>query len=58
MKISAPTYITMKYFVTHLNRTPISLELISFAVDSITVPNNPPLLPPFPVIASADLRIK
>lgn len=36
----------------------MSLELINFAVDSITCPKSPPLLPPLPVIASADLRIK
>jgi len=47
-----------KLFITYLNRTPISFEFISFAVDSITVPKSPPLLPPLPIIASADLRIK
>lgn len=43
---------------TYLNRTPISEELISFAVDSITPPNRPPpLRPGLPPIISADLRI-
>lgn len=44
--------------ITYLNRTPISFEFISFAVDSITWPKSPPLLPPLPDITSADLRIK
>lgn len=38
----------------YLNRTPISLELINFAVDSINAPKSPPFLP-LPN-DSADLR--
>lgn len=35
----------------------MSLELISFAVDSITPPNNPPPFPPLPPIICADRLI-
>lgn len=43
----------------YLNLTPISLELMSLAVDSMTPPNKPPpLRPPRPPpIISADLLI-
>lgn len=42
---------------THVNLTPISLGLISLAVDCMTPPKRPPPLPRFPPIISADLRI-
>lgn len=45
------------YLYTYLNLTPMSLELISLAVDSMTPPNKPPPLRPRAPIISAERLI-